>query len=285
MKRKSMYRNIGGKRIHVNQLAAHSRQFTVSNNTVPKIGLNKKNVVTMWHEVRTTKYDTPVYGKMFEIDKDGHYHLIEHKFDPTPLLMCHKQPKRLIKCKTRKYSDWKSYSNQHGEKKLKREKRNDFIAFFKNYPYTIHKLNHVEYMEKLVEHKLAKWERKNPKPMDMFTEDVEKWMQLRENMKMHFRDFVVSIYDKLPLIGRFKVGETNATYMEKKIAEIKDINGEGHDINNLSKSSKLLKAAQEITDKVHARHDNLVSTNLKDHKRTKGRIILPTNLMMMRKAA
>ena len=47
MKRKSMYRNVGGKRIHVNQLAANSRQFSVSNNTIPKLGLNSKNVVTM----------------------------------------------------------------------------------------------------------------------------------------------------------------------------------------------------------------------------------------------
>lgn len=264
-------------------LAAYSHQFTVNNNTIHKTDFNKKNVFTLWHEIRTTTYDTPVYGNMYEIDKDGHYHLIE--IDRSWKPERHKQPKRLIKCKKRRYSDWKSYSNQHGEKELKREKRNDFATSFKNYPYTLPKMNHTEYMEKLVEHKLAKWERKNPKPMDMFIEDIEKWNQLRENMKMHFRDFVVSIYDKLPLIGRFKIGKTNATYMEKKIAEIKDINGEGHQINNLNKSSKLLKKAQKITDKVHAKHAGLVSTNLKDHKRTKGRIILPTNLMMMRKAA
>ena len=269
-------------------LAAYSRQFSVKNNTIPSLGLNSKNVVTIWKEIRTSRFDTPVYGKMFEIDKDGHYRLIEREFDPTPLLQNHKQPKRLAKYKKRKYTGEKWTTNGVGGwmrvYDTKRQKRNDFTSF-KNYPYTMPKMNRTEYMEKLVEHKLAKWEHKNPKPMDMFTEDVEKWQQLYENMKMHFRDVVISIYDKLPLIGRFKVGETNATYMEKKIAEIKDINGEGHDINNLSKSSKLLKAAQKITDKVHARHDNLVSTNLRDHKRTKGRIILPTNLMMMRKAA
>lgn len=255
------------RRRKVAALAAYSRQFSVNNNTIPKTDFNKKNVFTLWHEIRTTTYDTPVYGNMYEVDKDGHYHLIE--IDRSWKPERHKQPKRLIRCK----------------KTRKREKRNDFVAFFKNYPYTLPKMNHTEYMEKLVEHKLAKWERKNPKPMDMFTEDVEKWNQLRENMKMHFRDVVISIYDKLPLIGRFKVGETNATYIEKKIAEIKDINGEGHQINNLNKSSKLLKKAQKVTDQVHTRHAGLVSTNLKDHKRTKGRVILPTNLMMMRKAA
>ena len=255
------------RRRKVAALAAYSRQFTVKNNIIPSSGLNSKNVITIWHELRLSRFDTPIYGKMFEIDKDDHYHLID--VDHSWKEQRHKQPKRLIKCKKR---------GPNGKK------RNDFKQF-KNYPYIMPKMNRTEYMEKLVEHKLAKWERKNPKPMDMFTEDVEKWQQLHENMKMHFRDVVISIYDKLPLIGRFKMGKTNAAYMEKKIAEIKDINGEGHDINNLSKSSKLLKAAQEITDKVHARHDNLVSTNLRDHKRTKGRIILPTNLMMMRKAA
>ena len=31
MKRKNMYRNVGGKKIHVNQLAAMSRKYTVNN--------------------------------------------------------------------------------------------------------------------------------------------------------------------------------------------------------------------------------------------------------------
>ena len=283
MRKKSMYRNIGGKKIHINQIAAQSRQFSVNNNTISKTDFNKKNVLTLWHEIRTTKYDTPVYGKMFEVDKDGHYHLIEidHSWKPER----HKQPKRLHK-KQSQWSKWIHCNPYTAEDDPNWVKTKNYPACKSNYPtYIMQKMNHTEYMEKLVEHKLAKWERKNPKPMDMFTEDVEKWMQLRENMKMHFRDVVVSIYDKLPLIGRFKIGKTNATFIEKKVAEIKDINGEGHNINHLNKSSKLLKVAQKVTDQVHAKHADLVSTNLKDHKRTKGRIILPTNLMMMSKAA
>lgn len=278
------------RRRKVANLAARSRQFSVKNNTIHKLGLNGKNVIVRWDEIRTQRFDTPICGKMFEIDDNGHYHLIEREFDPTPLFISseRKLPKSLIKYKKRKYSNVKSYAPSPKDdkyKEVKREKRNDFVKHFPNYPYNLPKLNRIQYMEKLVEHKLAKWERKNPKPMDMFTEDIEKWNQLRENMKMHFRDVVVSIYDKLPLIGRFKMGETNATFMEKKIAEIKDINGEGHNINNLDKSSKLMKTAQDITDKIHAKHANLMCTNLKDHKRQKGRIICPTNLMVMRKAA
>lgn len=289
------------RRRKVAALAAYSRQFTVHNTKKgisPKVDhplhygdlenaitcpfTGHKFVPTNPHEIPSSKFVGLTVTGYDWVEPEGKLWVIpEGGF---------KQPKRLMKLKKRKYGKKHETTNGVGgimmvqNTKPGRQKRNDFTSF-KNYPYTMPKMNRTEYMEKLVEHKLTKWELKNPKPMDMFTEDVEKWQQLYENMKMHFRDVVISIYDKLPLIGRFKMGKTNATYMEKKIAEIKDINGEGHDINNLSKSSKLLKAAQEITDKVHARHDNLVSTNLRDHKRTKGRIILPTNLMMMRKAA
>lgn len=138
------------------------------------------------------------------------------------------------------------------------------------------KMTRVEYCEKLVEHKLKKWERKNPCPEAMFTEDVEKWKQLRETMKQRFRDFVVSIYDPLPLTGRFVIAkEGSAKYTEEKVAEIKDINGEGHKVNELPKDSKLIQKAQKITNETKAKRKNLVATNLKDHKRQKGRIILP----------
>lgn len=138
------------------------------------------------------------------------------------------------------------------------------------------KMNHVEYMEKLTQHKLAKWERKNPKPLDMFAEEVEKWKQQRETAEERLRDFVVSIYDKLPLIGRFEQKKDGmATYQDKKVADLKDENGDGHHINEISVNSKLVKKAQQITNKVHAKHANLICTNLKDHKRQKGRIILP----------
>ena len=244
-------------------LAAYSRQFTVKNNTIPNVGLNKKNVVTIWHEIRTSRFDTPVYGKMFEIDKDGHYHLIEHKFDPTPMLINHKQPKNLRK----KVSYW--YVTKDGVK--------HYVSHKSEYPdYTPHKMNKTEYNEKLVEHKLKKWEHKNPAPADMFTEDVEKWKQLRETMKERFRDFVVSIYDPLPLTGRFVVAkEGSAKYTEEKVAEIKDINGDGHRVNEVTKDSKLIKKAQKITNETKAKRKNLVATNLKDHKRQKGRILLP----------
>ena len=73
--------------------------------------------------------------------------------------------------------------------------------------------------------------------------------------------------------------------VEEKIADIKDINGEGHNVNNLHyDSSKLLQKVQKVTDTIHAKRGNLVATNLKDHKRQKGRIICPSTLMMKKAA-
>lgn len=150
--------------------------------------------------------------------------------------------------------------------------------------YVVHedpkKMNRVEYMEKLTQHKLAKWERKHPKPCkddDLFKEEmIPLWEDERRRAEERLRDFVVSIYDKLPLIGRFEQKKDGmATYQEKKVADLKDENGDGHRVNEISVDSKLVKKAQQVTNKVHAKHANLICTNLKDHKRQKGRIILP----------
>ena len=182
--------------------------------------------------------------------------LWEHKKYPQPKRLHKKQKEKTVSCKT---------SLTHT--RLLPARKSEFPD------YTLPKMNKVQYMEKLVQHKLAKWERKNVCPEAMFTEDVEKWKQERENAVQRFRDFVVSIYDKLHLTGRFVVAKDN--YSEEKVAEIKDINGEGHRVNELPKDSPLIKKAQKITNEVKSKRQNLVATNLKDHKKQKGRIILP----------
>lgn len=276
------------RRRKVAALAAYSRQFTVKNikkgisevvnhkrygTEIPKDKLitspytGIQYVMTNPHPIHGEKYGVTVTGyDWVPIDeyKASNGLLWEHKR--------YKQPKRLIKCK----------------KKMKQKgtaiipARNDFFAFMKfskktrnkvHPMWTPEKMNKVQYMEKLVEHKLAKWERKNVCPEAMFTEDVAKWKQERETMKERFRDFVVSIYDKLHLTGRFVVAKDK--YTEELVAEIKDVDGEGHHINDLPKTSKLIKKAQKITNETKAKRQNLVATNLKDHKKQKGRIILP----------
>jgi hypothetical protein len=267
------------RRRKVAALAAYSRQFTVKNinKGISEVVNHKRYCTEIPKEMLITNPYTghqfvmtnphPIYGEKYGIVVTGHDWVpIDEYKASTGLLWEHKkhpQPKRLLKCKK------KMKQKGHGTIPA----RNDFLAHFKNFPYTLPKMNKVQYMEKLVEHKLAKWERKNVCPEAMFTEDVEKWKQERENAKERFRDFVVSIYDKLHLTGRFVVAKDN--YTEEKVAEIKDVDGEGHHINDLPKTSKLIKKAQKITNETKQKRPNLVATNLKDHKKQKGRIILP----------
>lgn len=257
------------RRRKVAHLAAYSRQFTVKNNTVPKTELNQKNYYFDWDKrTQFGRFEIHTYGHLFSIDKDGHYH--SEDVDCSWKHAKYPQSKYLRK----KYK--KEYYDKVFRKVRKTIEHPSDYTQFKKYPYTLPKMNKVQYYEKLVEHKLEKWERKNPKPADMFTEDVEKWKQERETAKERFRDFVVSIYDKLPLTGRFKTKkEGQATYQEEKIAELKDVDGNGHRINEAPKTSKLVQKAQKVTNETKAKRQNLVCTNLKDHKRQKGRIILP----------
>ena len=265
------YRIIKGKKIHLNQLASMSRQFTVKN--------TKKNISPVVEHERVggdipkdMLITNPLTGNQFVMDNphpiSGNYGVTITGYDWIPvdeykanngLLWEHKKYPQPKSC-------WMELDG-HGKPILIKS-------------ISLHadpkKMNKIQYCEKLIEHKLKKWERKNPAPADMFTEEVEKWKQLRETMKERFRDFVVSIYDPLPLTGRFVVAkEGSAAYTEEKVADIKDIDGEGHRVNELPKDSKLMKKAQKITNETKAKRNNLVATNLKDHKRQKGRIILP----------
>lgn len=64
-------------------------------------------------------------------------------------------------------------------------------------------IGRVKYMESLAQHKLNKWIRNNPKPDDkqnlFYKEFLEDWEKERDEALEHFRDVVVSIYDKTVL--------------------------------------------------------------------------------------
>jgi len=221
----------------VAKLASHSRKYSVRNCTIPKI---EKEGLGEW-----------------DIPEEGY-----------------PQPKLLRK----KYK--KKYYNKDGTLRKIISHKSDYDQF---QDQTFHpNKGRAWYMEQVVQHKLAKWEKKNPCPVkvdqnppDIFEEEyVIPWKAKRELALEHIRDFVVSIYDKLPLIGRFE--KSNNNYIEEPVAEIKDINMEGHKINTLNPNkSKLLKIAQKKTNEVKQKRTNLICTNLRDHKRKKGRIILP----------
>ena len=134
-------------------------------------------------------------------------------------------------------------------------------------------------MEGYVQHKLQKWERKHPCPVkkgDLFySQQYPVWNAEKDSAEEHIRNLIVAKYDKLQLVGRFS--STNELFHEQEIAQIRD-NGETAKyggVNNLPETSKVMKTARIITNKVKAKRGNLICSNLKDHKKQRGRILLP----------
>lgn len=150
------------------------------------------------------------------------------------------------------------------------------------------KLNRTELMEGYVRHKLQKWERKHPCPVktdDLFySQQFPVWEAEKNAAEERIRDLVVAKYDKLSLVGRFEA--SNELYKEREIAQIKD-NGETAKhggVNNLPEDSKVMKKARSVTNKTKAKTKTLICTNLKDHRKKTGRILLP-GVSKMRMAA
>lgn len=140
------------------------------------------------------------------------------------------------------------------------------------------------YMEAYTQHKFKRWLKKNPCPIkldgiqqDLFEKEFLKpWEEARDKETERCRNFVISVYDKLSLIGRYK--KSSDKYEEIKIAELKDRNLDifNHSsINDIPKNATLMKTAQRITNVEKKKNSMLVSTNLLDHTQKKGRIILP----------
>ena len=140
------------------------------------------------------------------------------------------------------------------------------------------------YMEAYTQHKFKRWLKKNPCPIkldgiqqDLFEKEFLKpWEEARDKETERCRNFVISVYDKLSLIGRYK--KSSDKYEEIKIAELKDSNFDifNHSsINDIPKNATLMKKAQRITNIEKKKNSMLVSTNLLDHTQKKGRIILP----------
>lgn len=155
--------------------------------------------------------------------------------------------------------------------------------------YRSKKLNRTELMEGYVQHKVDKWIKKNPCPVQkddiFYSQQFPIWDEQRQAAEEHIRDLVIAKYDKLSLVGRFETA--NELYKEQEIAQIRD-DGETvkhNGVANLPESSKVLKKARIITNKVKAKRANLICTNLKDHKKKHGRILLPNANKELRIAA
>lgn len=147
--------------------------------------------------------------------------------------------------------------------------------------YKSNKLNRTELMEGYVQHKLKKWEAKNPCPVkkdDMFySQQYPIWAEKKQSAEERLRDLVINKYtNKLSLVGRFETNENN--YEEHEVAKIVDKFGEttkAGGVNNLSPKSKVMRKAQHLTNITKKKHPKCVCTNLKDHMKQRGRILFP----------
>lgn len=177
------------------------------------------------------------------------------------------------------------FCKEHGIKGIKRKKpwyilpKRDSIAIESS--RKIKKINHTELMEGYVQHKLKKWEAKNPCPVekdDLFYEQqYPEWAAKRQKAEEYLRDVVINKYtNKLSLIGRFEIDDNK--YEELEVAKIADKFSEtikAGGVNNLSVESKVMRKAQHMTNITKKRHPKCVCTNLRDHKKQRGRILLP----------
>lgn len=177
------------------------------------------------------------------------------------------------------------FCKKHGIKGIKRKKpwylllKRDSIAIESS--RKVKKINHTELMEGYVQHKLKKWEAKNPCPVekdDLFYEQqYPEWAAKRQKAEEYLRDVVINKYtNKLSLVGRFEIDDNK--YEELEVAKIADKFSEtvkAGGVNNLSVDSKVMRKAQYMTNITKKRHPKCVCTNLRDHKKQRGRILLP----------
>ena len=236
------------RRRKVANLAAYSRQFSVKNSTIKTANEDAIKQQGPWEEKKYPQYKS-MMKKHVEWIYNKETRITEEATATVPSTLKVKVPSTFL---TKKFDDYQK-------------------SLWKN-------LGKAAKMKAYEDEKIKKWERKHPKPCpddDLFKDEmIPAWNHEREQAIERIRDFVVSMFDKLPLTGRYK--ESDNKFTEKPVAELKDINGEGHKINDLDPSkSKLLDKAQKVTNKEKAKNAKLVATNLKDHKRKKGRVILP----------
>ena len=177
------------------------------------------------------------------------------------------------------------FCKKHGIKGFKRKRpwyvllKRDSVAIESS--KKVKKLNHTELMEGYVQHKLHKWEQNHPCPVkkdDLFySQQYPIWEQEKQSAEERLRDLVINKYtNKLSLIGRFEIDDNK--YEELEVAKIADKFSEtvkAGGVNNLSVESKVMRKAQYMTNITKKRHPKCVCTNLRDHKKQRGRILLP----------
>ena len=288
MNRRTRAKQVRRKRVV--ELAAYSRRYTVNNCTIPKA--DESQLIELecpWNKNRklvgtkdTEKWDANKWYKdQRKSAKDARQKSTYSKSNLSGKYKYKGKEKPWYMLDTRKRYHYE-------ERETKWGKMTDFFRVPSEsaelYNKTVPNLKRgfAWTANKVVNWKLEKWEKKNPCPVkvdqnqqDLFEKEyLIPWKEERAKAEERIRDFVVSVYDKLPLIGRFQLTDDN--FIEREVAKIKDYNGDSFDMKKIfNGKGRLMKTAQKVTNEIHAKNTNLVCTKLRDHKGWKGRIILP----------
>ena len=153
-----------------------------------------------------------------------------------------------------------------------------------NKNYTIKKLTRTQLMHGYEVHKINKWEKLNPCPIqksdikDLFEEHfMSEWNNKRDLAIEDIRNKIVSCYAKLYIYARYRLNEGKySDYYNNKIAEIKDKSGEGFSISSIPENSKLLTKVRIMADNEKRKNPKLVALLVKDYTQRRGRIVGPS---------
>lgn len=237
-------------------IAAKDRELTVNNIPKTKPTFDKKSLI----EVKFGEKDVHFMQKAKDWKNEKHPQpkRLQHSWKRW-IVMYDEETHRFCKKYVRHRSDYIPYN------KLKDESFYDSSGLAR-YPFS-NKMPQHTYWERLIQHKLDKWKKKNPKPEEDLFEKAEDWEQKRFVAEQRFRDFVVSCYNKLPIMGNI-VDRKNGKLKAIKIGEIKDIDGKGHNVNhpNLSPNDKLYKHAEAVAMNAMKMDKRILDVDLLNHK-------------------
>lgn len=137
-----------------------------------------------------------------------------------------------------------------------------------------------DYTKRLIEHKMAKWERKNPRPTvtvlkhDLFPGMlIEAWGAKEKTARKYIQNLVKEKYDKtsIPVIGRVK--DKEGTYQDKIVSWIEDPHNNIRHVNesNYMNNELVLSGAKELLN--YSMTNKLVCGYIQNRARTLGRVL------------
>lgn len=263
-------------------LAAYSRAHTVKNCTIPKVDDDKIiEYECPWNKERklqatkeTANWDA---NKWYKEQRDAVKKAIRanthSKTNPDGKYKYKGKRKPWYMLDVRKTYRYETRQESYG-------KHTDFFRVpseaTEMYNRTIfHPKGRAWFMEEMVKHKINKWEKKNPCPVkedqnppDIFEQEyLVPWKTERNLAIERIRDFVVSVYDKLHVVGN-KVDRENHKMVEHTVAEVKDIDQKGHDVTypSLKESDQLYKNATKAAQVAMDKDPTIVDCDLKNHR-------------------